>query len=260
MKQKLFLAGILACLLYPVAAQRVVKLAATPPDGKFSVSITKSEPYERTIRDEDWNIIEIKTAIDLTAIVKGGGGYNYRPMLFQNGADGTFDIDYRVPTMGANLPRVIGGLEYNWTTNSPELIQPQDPYASANRIIIDAPSGRAGFTVTATNPGYNNSAQASIALWPISVEDEAVNQQLEAVYYPSAKQLELKSEDISLYGKKLILAVFNTSGIQMLQDTQTVDAVPFGTTINLQHLQAGVYFLSVQHNSGRFSYSFIVKQ
>ena len=257
MNLKLVTIGILACLLCPATAQRVVKLTATPPDGKFSVSITQGEPYERYIRDADWNLIEIKTAIDLTAIVKGGGGYNYRPILFQD--KGTFDINYYVPTVGADLPRVIGGLEYNWTTDSPELIQIQDPYASPNYIAIDPPSSLAGFTVTATNPGYKNSAKASIAIWAISVEGEAVDQKLEAFYYPASKQLELKSEDISLHGKKLMLAIFNPSGILMHQDTQVIDNVPFQTTLNLQHLQTGVYFLSVQHNSGRFSYSFIVK-
>ena len=260
MKQKIIIAGLLACLLYPVAAQRVVKLAATPPDEKFSVSITKSEPYWY---DYQQDAIVAGPTITLIANAKGGGGYNYRPILFQNkGIDSASDIEYYTPTASfVNSYNNLSNLwrtEYSWTTNSPELIQ-EDSDAHDRVITIAQPASQATFTVNATNASFNNSAEASITIWPISVEGEAVDQKLEALYYPASKQLELKSEDLSLYGKKLTLAVFNSAGIPMYQSTQAVDATPFSATINLQHLQAGVYFLSVQHNSGRFSYSFIVK-
>ena len=253
MKQKLIIAGILACLLCSVTAQRVVKLTATPPAEPLSVSISQGDPYENNTYDDDWNIIDTKTVINLSAYAIGGGGYYYYPMLFRSYY---YDMDYLVPGAG-NGPRFLSGIghEYNWTTDQPELILEG---ASSSYLTILPPTSRAGFTVTATIA--QSTAKASIAIWPISVEGEAIGQKIEALYYPTSKQLELKSEDISLQGKKLMLAVFNTSGTMLYNETQAVDNIPFSTIIDLPHLQAGVYILSVQHNSGRFSYSFIVKQ
>jgi len=254
MKLKLFMIGILACLLYPVAAQRVVKLTATPPAEPLSVSITQSEPYERNIYDDNWTFIGTETVIDLSAIAKGGGSNFYWPMLFKNGASGCYDIDYCVPGR-TDAPFFFGGIEYNWTTNQPELILEESSYSAYLTIL--PPTSRADFTLTFT--AAQNTAEASISIEPISVEGEAVGQKLEALYYPSSKQLELKSDDISLQEKKLILTVFNASGTMLYKEAQAVDNIPFSTTINLPHLQTGVYILSVQHNAGRFSYSFIVK-